>query len=67
MVHVFEVGCLTTKEIKFYKQKVIPKNTGIAQKGTEKSSKTPEKVLMIMAHSHITTSQEGIFGQFLVL
>ena len=42
------------KEIKFY-QKMIPKNPGIAQKGTQKSGSNPKKVPKIMAHSHIMT------------
>ena len=53
------------KEIKFYlkndnqksgnSQKMIPKNPGIAQKGTQKSGINPEKVPKIMAHPRITT------------
>ena len=51
-------------EIKFYqkklipknqrKPKVIPKNPGIAQKGTQKSGSKPKKVPKIMANPRIT-------------
>ena len=36
-------------------QEMIPKNPGIAQKGTQKSGSNPKKVLKIMAHPCIAT------------
>ena len=40
---------IVPKEIKVY-QKMIPKNRRIAEKGTQKSGSTPDKVPKIMAH-----------------
>ena len=34
---------------------MMPKNPGIAQKGTQKSGSKPKKVPKVMAHPRITT------------
>ena len=39
---------------------MIPKNPGIAQKGTQKSESNPKKVPKIMAHPRIATYAKSI-------
>ena len=38
---------------------MIPKNPGIADKGTQKSGSTPEKAPKIMAHLHTSRCMQG--------